>query len=106
MTRTPSTLADLLADCDAHGVRLALADGDRLSVDAPQEALTPDLLALLREHKAEILALLRSAQTTRCEQHVDPRLWRDAEAEGRPGWLRTTCHRCGAFVGYRPVGRG
>jgi hypothetical protein len=61
MTRTPSLLADLLADCDAHGVRLALADGGGLEIDAPQDALTPDLLARLKAHKADLLAILRPA---------------------------------------------
>ncbi len=59
MTRTPSLLADLLADCDAHGIRLALADGDGLEIDAPQNALTPDLLGRLKSHKADLLAILR-----------------------------------------------
>lgn len=61
MTATPSLLADLLADCDAHGVRLALTDGGGLTIDAPQEALTSDLLDRLKAHKAEVLAKLRAA---------------------------------------------
>lgn len=61
MTRTPSQLADLLADCDAHGIRLALADGGRLEIDAPQNALTPDLSARLKAHKAALLVMLRPA---------------------------------------------
>ncbi len=70
MTRTPSTLADLLADCDAHGIRLALADGGGLEIDAPQDALTPDLLARLKAHKAELLAAHRAIRGTRCNHGV------------------------------------
>ena len=40
---------------------------------------------------------------TRCLQHIDPKNWLDATVAGRPGWIRTTCRRCEAFVGYRPV---
>lgn len=39
------------------GVRLE-ARGKRLHVDAPKGALTPELLEVLRAHKAEILAVL------------------------------------------------
>jgi len=63
MSGEPSTLADLLADCDAHGIRLALADGGGLEIDAPQDVLTPDLLARLKAHKAELLAMLRPDAT-------------------------------------------
>ena len=61
MTGTPSTLADLLAECDAHGIRLLPADDGGLTIDAPQDALTPDLLDRLKAHKAELLAMLRPA---------------------------------------------
>jgi hypothetical protein len=59
MTGTAAVLADLLAECDAHGIRLALADGGGLEIDAPQNALTPKLLSRLKAHKADLLAMLR-----------------------------------------------
>src|SRR5687768_5097553 len=61
MTGTPAILADLLKDCDAHGIRLLLAGDGGLTIDAPQSALTPDLLGRLKAHKAELLAMLRPA---------------------------------------------
>lgn len=48
----------LLHDLAARGVILS-ANGDQLDVDAPDDALTDELLATLRAHKAELLALLR-----------------------------------------------
>src|ERR1041384_6504579 len=38
------------------------ADGDQLCYDAPDGALTPDVLAQLAAHKADILLLLRTAR--------------------------------------------
>lgn len=55
MTGAPSILADLLAECDSHGIRLALADDGGLTIDAPQLALTPDLLDRLKAQKAALL---------------------------------------------------
>ena len=74
---TPSILADLLAECDAHGIRLALADGDGLTIDAPQAALTPDLLARLKAHKADLRAMLRSVSEV---APAPPRATTDAPA--------------------------
>lgn len=48
----------LLARLSALGVRLS-ASGERLRTEAPKGVLTPDLLALLREHKEGLLAALR-----------------------------------------------
>ena len=49
--------AELLMDLGLLGIRLQ-ADGDRLRYH-PRSALTPDLLARLKAHKADVLALLR-----------------------------------------------
>jgi len=54
----------LLHDLAARGVILS-SNGDQLDIDAPSDVLTDELLATLREHKAELLALLRSEPTER-----------------------------------------
>ncbi|EMI52185.1 hypothetical protein [Rhodopirellula sallentina] len=38
----------------------------------------------------------------RCS-HGDRSAWIETADRSRPGWLRTTCSRCGRFVGYRPA---
>lgn len=51
------SVVELLLDLRRLGIRLE-ADGERLRY-TPRDALTPDLLARLKEHKADILASLR-----------------------------------------------
>ncbi|ELP30842.1 hypothetical protein RBSWK_05108 [Rhodopirellula baltica SWK14] len=36
----------------------------------------------------------------RCN-HADRAAWVDSKDGSRHGWIRTTCSRCGGFVGYR-----
>jgi hypothetical protein len=50
----------LLAECDALRIVLTAVD-EQIEIDAEQEKLTPELLARLKQNKAELLALLRSA---------------------------------------------
>lgn len=52
------TAAEILAECQAHGIILQPLPGGRLDVDGPAGELTPELLQRLRDHKAELLALL------------------------------------------------
>lgn len=51
------TATELLAELTHGGIHLT-TDGNHLLYDAPQGALTPGLLATIREHKLELLALL------------------------------------------------
>ena len=53
---------DLLRELRALGIRVRV-DGDQLAVKAPAGALTPEFAARLRDHKAEILAFLRDAES-------------------------------------------
>src|SRR5271170_3385868 len=50
--------ADLVHAPAARGIEFS-AQGDRLNIDAPQGALRPGEIDRLREHKAEVLALLK-----------------------------------------------
>lgn len=120
MTRTPSILADLLAECDAHGIRLALADGHGLEIDAPQDALTPDLLDRLKAHKGDLLAMLRPAprvapappvatsdvqvKPTQAVCRCGEANWRDVPIHGGQS-VRRDCGRCGRFLDF-PVWYG
>ena len=52
------SLLELLADCDARGIRLLAAGNGRLTIDAPKGGLTPDLLQRVKTRKAELLSIL------------------------------------------------
>ncbi|GAB3456751.1 non-ribosomal peptide synthetase [Streptomonospora sediminis] len=59
---TTGRLRDLLAELRAAGVHL-WADGDRIRFRGPSGALTDDQRAVLREHRADVLALLAEQDT-------------------------------------------
>jgi len=46
-----------LKQASQHGIRLTV-HGDNLNVEAPRDALTPDVVAYLRRHKPEIVEAL------------------------------------------------
>ena len=77
--------------------------GERLRLK-PAAALPVELLDELKNHKPELLVLLRdhSPQASAAHKCVtcDWRSWVD----GPPikGRIRTTCRKCGRFIGYRP----
>ncbi len=39
----------------------------------------------------------------RCKSHLPPFDAIESADAFRPGWLRSTCRRCGKFLGYRPA---
>jgi len=57
------TARDLLAELQARGVELVAA-GDKLRY-RPRSAVEPGLIRVMREHKAEIMALLTGAPAPR-----------------------------------------
>jgi hypothetical protein len=51
----------LLATCQQRGIVLHVA-GEKVTADAPQGTLTPDLVAELRQHKAGLVELLKNGR--------------------------------------------
>jgi hypothetical protein len=56
-------VTELLAECDALGIRLLPAVDGGLTIDAPHNALTPAHVDRLKSQKAELLALLQTGDT-------------------------------------------
>src|SRR5262245_8737497 len=110
---------NLLAECEARGVRLIPAGPSDLTVRGPKRALTPDLIERLKAHKAELLNVLRPAQAGGDSRAAATMLalappkpvcrcgstrWRDAPIHNGQS-LRRDCGRCARFIDF-PVWRG
>jgi hypothetical protein len=108
-------LAELLADCHARGIRLVPAGDGGLTIDAPEDALTPDLLGRLKAYKADLLAILRPAPALSPAMPVVKRdappkptkpvcrcgstTWQDVAIHGGQS-VRRDCDRCGRFIEF------
>ncbi|KLU05885.1 hypothetical protein RISK_002517 [Rhodopirellula islandica] len=69
----------------------------RLIVDSGE--VPDEAKAIASNHKPELLEHLRP----NCRPHNNPDNYIDTPAQGRPGWIRSTCRVCGCFIGYRPI---
>ena len=97
------TLDQLLTDL-THNQVVLLLEGDRLRYRAPGGVLTADVRAAIGEHRAEIIERLRasgdiSGGSRKCIT-CDRQYWIDSPP--KDGRIRTTCGKCGQFIGYRP----
>lgn len=62
---------ELLVECEAHGIRLALAKDGGVTIDAPRHALTSDLVDRLKARKAELLAMLQPESEAALDELAD-----------------------------------
>jgi len=69
-------IGDLLVRCQKHHAVLTPEGDDRLRINSP-EPLPDDLRAELRQHKSEILALLRRSQPQWHAQEIAQRVARE-----------------------------
>lgn len=46
---------------------------------------------------------LAGVATERCESHLPPFDAVETNDSKRRGWMRSTCRKCGRFLGYRPA---
>ena len=73
----------LLEDCRRRDIRL-YADSDRLLVDAPAEADTAELRAILSQHKGDLLQVLRWEQRKLAEADKRGLVIKWSK---KPGWI-------------------
>ncbi len=84
MSAVPDTAASahqLLAEFSRHGAGLRVRDG-KLSCTAPKGFLTPDRVAELQRHKAELIAILTASEPAAAPAAGEPV---SAPAGGQPG---------------------
>jgi len=63
-----------ISEARGHGIKLAVK-GDGLDIDAPKDALTPDVMAFMKGHKAEIIEALRLPLAALLELPDGRRFW-------------------------------
>ena len=56
------TARNLLAQLREKGIEIKTSGADRLVIDAPKGAITPELRSALSAHKVELLQILNSEQ--------------------------------------------
>lgn len=97
------TIDELLRNLAYSRVTLFLV-GDRLLYRAPEGALTADMRAAIAAYRPEIIKRLQVGQRGECAARkcitCDRRYWVDDPP--KDGRIRTTCVKCGRFIGYRP----
>ena len=108
------TAMDILRAVEAVGGRVELAAGGMLTVGAPSGSLTPDLVSLLRERKADIVTMLKAGASLpgRDPMATEPRAWMEPNParrgllEVRGGQFLHFCPTCGRWasvgVGFNP----
>ncbi len=65
------TLSELLSHLRENKIKV-WTEGDRLRYQGAEGTVTPELLAELRDHKAELIARLRDADAGTQRDNVDP----------------------------------
>jgi len=97
-------IEQLLARLARDQVQIYL-DRDRLRYRAPEGVLTPEMRSVTGRNRMVAIEYLRSVSepapslSGKCAT-CDRRDWVDHPPED--GRIRTTCGRCGRFIGYRP----
>jgi hypothetical protein len=108
---------ELLAECEALGIRLIPAGEGELTIKGPKGALSPDLIQRLKGQKAALLELQRPTPAVAPPATPKNRpaagqaicrcgstRWQDIPIHGGQS-LRRDCERCGRFIDF-PVWYG
>jgi hypothetical protein len=95
----------LYTDLTARGIEFQV-QGDKLRF-RPSEELTPDEVSAIRQHKLDLLKLLRAASqqaTKTCSgKHDVPSEWAYMpDKYKRAGWRTVHCKYCQRLIGYQP----
>jgi hypothetical protein len=98
------TVDEVLDTLQARDIQL-MVEGDQLRYDAPEDAITDEVLTLLRQHKAALLALLTNPTPAATEDNTGQRPESpEAVRPSRPFSERPgACYACGTTRRWRSV---
>lgn len=102
------TVDEIFSTLQGVGIKLWLVEG-RLRFRAPATAMTDQVRDAILANRSAIVSRLQREQRLFCTSSkgcggCDRHDWVDAPSQ--EGWIRTTCRRCGTFIGYRPASFG
>jgi len=87
---------DFLRQSLRRGIQLSV-QGDKLDIDAPNSALTPDVMEFMRQHKSEIIEILTAplphGSCYKCGSDTESMLTRP---DGSDDWMCVPCFDLGA----------
>jgi hypothetical protein len=94
------TAVEVLHDLQVRDIRLTV-DGEQLRYDAPEDAITEEVLRCLRQYKAALLTLLQRPPDAPPPPAVDAHA--ASLPLGSPARLRDTCYACGTTRRWRSI---
>ncbi|MGE3809060.1 MAG: hypothetical protein AB7K24_30725 [Gemmataceae bacterium] len=99
-----------MSECDKRGIRLIITRDGRVTLDAPRDALSPELLERVRTHKAELFEQLGAKAPHEQKRSARPGPAKPVCRCGSSAWrevaihdgqsTRRDCARCGRFVDF------
>lgn len=119
MSAVPSSLTALFAECEARGIELGIDLNGGLTVDGPEDAVTPALVERLKARKSDVLLVLYAEHNSNSVDEY-PYEWEWLEAPSLPAdavcpcgsmtWrdvpihegqsVRRDCAQCGRFIEF------
>jgi hypothetical protein len=97
-----SAATELMSECLTLGIRLNVTRDGRVAIDAPKDALSPELLERVRTHKAELLEKLGTKGPCNAAKPVcrcGSTTWRDVAIHDGQS-TRRDCAKCGRFIDF------
>lgn len=97
-----SAVAELMSECDAHGIRLIVTRDGRVTIDAPKDALSPKLLERIRRFKVELIEQLGTKAPAPAAKPVcrcGSTTWHEVAIHDGQS-TRRDCAGCGRFIDF------
>ncbi len=96
-----SAVTELMCECQARGIRLNVTRDGGVTIDAPKDALSLELLERVRAHKAELIEQIatKASAAARPVCRCGSTKWREAAIHDGQS-TRRDCAGCGRFIDF------